>query len=164
MWNFRTALNFPFPDSLESVPQPPPPAPEPRFVCMLIHGFICTLVKFLEVSGINLPVSYLQLHRLVLICPPGECQQLFVSSSSNNDTGGGISSGSSLLTVTLTGKRTLRSQCACMGGPLKDDFRAQSLLTLAIYLFTELLYFFLLKLIFQHSQPCEMLKILTKCL
>lgn len=65
----------------------------PWFGFMLIPYFICTPlmgVFFLgRFQGLICLFSYLQLRRLMIICPPGECKQLPVSSST--DTGGGIS-------------------------------------------------------------------------
>lgn len=61
------------------------------------HHFICTLdVAF----GTNLPVSYLQLCRLMLICPLEEGKQASVTSSSSRDTGGT----KGVLTVKQNGK------------------------------------------------------------
>lgn len=67
----------------------------PWFGYMLIPCFICTLLMgvflffFLRFQGLICLFSHLQLRRLMIICPPGECKQLPVSSST--DTGGGIS-------------------------------------------------------------------------
>lgn len=68
---------------------PPLQLPSIPLICLYANYLFHLHTFFLGLICLFCLFSYLQLHRLVIICPPGEYKQLPVSSST--DTGGGIS-------------------------------------------------------------------------